>query len=699
MHSRRIWALGGLLAVIVGVCGVGCADDLAELYAGHKVKAEIGRAPSGKTIMLIDGRPQPLFWADLTPGGPEYVRAGFNTVFVELTFPKKIRPLDEAFKGWDKALVDAKRQGLYVIIYIHNKIHASAGKAPFSFDDQWRAYVQAIVKRYKPITNLIGWIYSDEPADVLTYPNEAFRESLKAEYKSIDALNRAWRADYAQFDDVVLEYKRDGRGRPEETMASPALPFGIGPKAFDSARFKLARVADAHAQFERAVREIDPDTPLWSGAHNLGWAATQIPADWGAFFDFYPGSSGNDYDTHHVWAMDIGRGPNVRPAMQMLLPERWDTPKWHLDARVVRGWMVESALHGAAGVTFWPWSMLGEDDHEQDRSSRVQRIDMCGMTIRTLAASGIFAMRPTNTIAVIYEPYAEGWGNVSQVYGVLRHPSEEPLTLMRQLKYGTRFGQVDYLTRGDVQQAELDDYGVILAQFAADIGADGMARLTEYVCNGGVLLADIGFDCIRAGKVVTGMSDEAKKLFGIKGLDVSQSAPGRFVATGEFSELLGGLQKGVDETDRICQMGLDVAPDTAKAALQGPGGQGLYVNAVGEGYALFCSGLGWSRWTVEDALFAKIHNALFARRAKVALQNEPDWTLEPVLSPGYEVARFGNGYALQNRTNEHVTLRVRVDGEQHEHALAPRSVLLIREGRMIPLGTGIWPAERGARKQ
>ena len=48
--------------------------------------------------------------------------------------------------------------------------------------------------------------------------------------------------------------------------------------------------------------------------------------------------------THHVWALDIGRGPNSRPAMQMLLPEHSSHYNWHLDARVLRGWMVESAV-------------------------------------------------------------------------------------------------------------------------------------------------------------------------------------------------------------------------------------------------------------------------------------------------------------------------------------------------------------------
>ncbi|UCH36290.1 MAG: beta-galactosidase [Armatimonadota bacterium] len=701
-----------LLLAAASVIAVGAARGqsqetaLEQLRAGHKVDARIGQAPSGKMMLLIDGQPLALFWANLTDGAdPDYRRAGLNTVFAELAYAGDAVPLDEAFREWDDYLLGIKQRGFYVIVYLHNSIHAGAGRTPWAFDAQWRSYVQSIVRRYRDTTNLIGWCFSDELGDALTYPNEAFRDFLRREYGSIEALNAAWDGRYSNFGEVTLEYQRQGHGRPEDSMVTPSFPFGIGPKAFDSARFKLDRVAWANRQFESAVREVDPATPIWSGANNLGWPATRIPRTWGAFFDFYPGSSGSDFDTHHVWMVDVGRGPNVRPAMPMLLPEDSARFHWHLDARVIRGWMAEAALHGAAGITFWPWSFLGVDDRPGDRSSSAQRIDMCETTIRTLRASGIFEMLPRPTIAVLYEPYAEGWGAMSQVYGLLRHPSGEPVPLMRELKYGTRYGQVDYLTTSTLSRAELDNYGVILAPFAADIGADAMRRLTDYVRGGGVLFADVGFGCIQAGKVVTGMTDAAKRLFGIRRLTVSDSGPGRFVATGDFGELLGGLQAGVDATDKLREMALDVEPSTAVAALRGPGRQGLYVNRVGEGYAIFYSALAWSSPSATDPLMGKIHNALFARRARIALteikpsgDDAEEWSqvfAEPYFAQGCEVARFAQGYALQNRTDTHRDVTARIDERVEHYGLAPRSVVLVRGSEVIPLGSGVWPAETG----
>ena len=672
------------------------STPLEQLRAGPKLKAEIGKAPSGKVMLLVDGRPSAPFWANLTDGShPDYTRAGFNTVFAEIGYGGEL-PMDQFLGKWDEVLLTIKKRGLMAVIYIHNTVHASAGKRPWAFDKSWRDYVQTIVKRYRGASNLIGWCFSDEVGDQITYTDEDFRAFLKREYESIARLNDAWGTRHADFGQIKLEYQRKGHGRPAKSMVTPEFPFGVGPKAFDSASFKLRRVARGHKEFEAAVREVDPDTPIWGGANNLGWPATRIPTGWGAFFDFYPQYSGNDFETHHVWAMDIGRGPNVRPAMQMLLPEHSGSHNWHLDSRVFRGWMVESAIHGAAGITVWPWSFLGSDDRPGDRATSIERIDSVGMTIRTLTASGIFEMLPTNTIAVIYEPYAEGWGNMSQVYGLLRYPSGEPVHLMRELKFGTRCGQVDYLTRLHLAQARLDDYGVILAPFVPDLDEKCLEKLSAYVRNGGVLFADIGFDCIRAGKVVSAMTERARQLFGIKGLQVSKAKPGRFVATGECAELLGGLEKDRDATGQLTRMALDVDPTTAVAALRGPGRQGLYVNSIGTGYAIFCSTLAWSAPVANDALLRKIHNALFSRRARIEDAGDaPAPTKPTTFTNDYELARFASGYVVQNRANQRKTLKIRTDGRPHQHDMPPRSVLLIKDGHPIPLGTGVWPVKLG----
>ncbi len=700
--SRIIWLIG--LAVLAAtVSGPTSASDkaLKELYTGHKLRAQIIPAPGGKVMMTIDGRPQPLFWADLCDWtDPRYRRAGFNTVHLILGHGDGSAPLEKSFESWDKSLLDIKRRGLYVIIFIHNSVLESAAERPGVPDDKWKKYVQTIIRRYRGVTNLVGWNFCDEMGDVIPTDGSDFQSYLAGDYGSIGNLNRSWRTSYRAFEDIKLEYQRGGKGRPEESMRQPEFPFGVGPKAFDSARFKLSRIHYSLKQFEAAVREVDKSTPMWTGAHNLGWPATQIPTGWGCHFDFYPQFSGNDFDTHHVWMVDVGRGGNTRAALPMMMVEHSESYNWHLDARVLRSWMIEGAFHGASGATFWPWSFLAIDARAGDRSTRTERVDMLGTTIRALESSGIFSMRPEPTIAVMYQPYAEGWGNMSQVYGLLREPTGEPLPLMEALKFGTKYGQADYLTPQDIERVDLDRYGVVLAPFSADIPSEQMASLTRYVENGGVLFTDVGFGCIQAGKTVIGMTDAAKRLFGLSDLRVSSDKPGNYVATGEFPGFLRGIAKG-DSTQVYCKFTVDATPTTAVAALKGPGGQGLYVNRLGEGYAVFCTALGWADSVAGEPVLRKLHNALFSRRAKIEM-------VEPSGDAGQhgvhfaencEIAAFAQGYAVQNRGNVEREIGVRVGNQTRKHTLSPYTAVVVKGDEVIPLGIAAWPVELGPKSE
>ena len=295
---------------------------LQKATTGKKVKASFGKAESGKRVFMIDDQPQPLFWANISTGNNEYRKAGLNTVFGEIVYhTKNKRDLEANLQDFDQFLSEVQDKGFFVIIYIHNSIHEMAGKKPWAFDKQWKEYVQNIIRRYKGVTNLIGWAFSNRPGDNMNFPDTAFQKYLREKYRNIDQLNKAWASNYKGFADISLAYDNKGHGRPKSDILQADVPFGIGAKAFDSANFKLSRVDNGHKVFEETVRQIDADTPLWSGAHNLGWPSTQVPKDWGMFFDLYPGASGHDMETHHVWAMGFGRGANLRPALQMLLPE------------------------------------------------------------------------------------------------------------------------------------------------------------------------------------------------------------------------------------------------------------------------------------------------------------------------------------------------------------------------------------------
>ncbi len=669
------------------------SDVLAKLYEGKKINANVAKTSSGKVMFFIDGKPTALFWANLTEGNRQYKRAGMNTVFAELYYPEKKSEINDVLRKFDQLLLRIKERGLYVIIYTHNTVHERAGDEPWDMGDKWESFISEVVKRYSGVTNLIGWNFSDENGDHITYPRSMFQDYLRKEYSTISKLNSVWKTKYVSFKDINLEYKNSGYGRPDSGMISVNFPYGLGPKAFDSASFKLWRVRSAHKRFEEVIRKHDKNTPIFGGANNLAWPVTQIPSKWVTYFDFYPGFSGPDLQTHHIWILDIGRGPNIRPAIQMFLPEHSANFDWHLDARVIRGWMVESAIHGASGITFWPWRFLAEEERKGDKSTPIQRIDMTGMTIRALKESGIFEMLPDPSIAVLYEPYAHGWGSASQVYGLLPQPYNEPWIFMSELRFGTSYGQVEYLTNDSLKNADLDRYGVIIAPFAVGIDVAAIKKLSEYVSKGGILFADTGFSSITGGKTLTSMHNKAKDLFGIRKLKKSRNKKGLYRVTKYFKEIFGELEGVKGETDRYREMTLDVETTSARAVLKGPQEQGMYVNKYGKGYAIFLSALGYMEPTVFDELLRYMHQNLFSRRALIELVDKPDWkkvSARPFYSPDFEIAKYKNGFAVQNLTENQREVLIKGCGDECSFRLEGKSVLLVNRGEIIPLGSGIW---------
>jgi len=620
----------------------------------------------------------------------DYIKAGFNTRFVEFYWQPGQSTVEEGFAGWDKELVYAHDGGLYIVIYIHNTVHEHFG---WKFDGRWREAVGKIVRRYKDLPNLIGWAWSDEYGDALSYPDEEFRKFLAKRYNyKIERLNASWGSSYKNFDNIRLEYTREKKGRPEKSTLQSDKPFGLGPRAFDSAEFKLFRARQACEIFEKTIREFDTEKPIFSGANNLGWPSTRVPLNWVFLYDFYPTYSGDDFLTHHVWMTDFGRSANLRPSMPVLMPEtHMATPKWHLDARVLRGWVVESALHGACSIAIWPWGYLCRT-LEGDRTPGPQRVEIIRRTFDQLSDSGLFGMAPKTSIAVLYQPWAEGWGNLSQMYGLLRKPQQEAFSLMQAFCLGTQYGQVDYLDNQALRAVDLDHYGVVFAPFAADMDEKLLDKLSKYVKRGGVLFADVGFGCLGIDKTVTSMPPKARMLFGIESLAVSEASPGAFRVTEACRDILGIRQPVAESTDKLNQMALDVTATSAIPLLRGPGKQGVFVNRYGEGLAIYSSALGWTSNPAEDALLSEIHNVLMGRRANIRLLGQQPANGRFVGTG--EVFLYSNGYAVQNLTDKVKTFQIVLGRKDRKsHTVGPHCVLLVRDGREISLGTGVWPRE------
>lgn len=688
---------GGLLAGVLfcGALGMAAISELRAEDAAPAASYSFGLNANGKMTVLKDGKTDPLFFACLAPHSDQYFGTGFNTVFYELYSAKALgKTEEETWQMWEKDLAEIAEAGAKVIIYIHNSRHVREANYVMDLDDAWKADVQKIVRRFKDQPNLIGWNFSDEPGDFVGYPVEEYRKFLERKYGSIEALNKAWESEYKDFSEVGLDRERNGVGLPLPSMANKSYPLGLSTKAFDSAEFKLWRVNSVHEMFAKVVREIDPKTPLWSGAQNLGWAEVAVPAGWGAFEDAYPTYTGNDWATHHIWTMDILRGQNYRPVLPMLMTET-DRPdassKWILDPRVWEGWGVQGALHGSSGVTVWPWGLLAETNIQNQKATPSERAQVFRNMTERLKKSGIFELKPDNSVAVLFQPYAEGWAGISQVYGLLAQPTGEPVGILEQLKFGTASGSVDYLTNPSLMAADLNSYGVLFAPFSADIPEDIQTKLKEFVTNGGILLSDVGFSCKNGGGRLFDMTAGAKELFGIKELKPLK-IEGAWKLVNKPALL---SEVNLSPTLQLSEKGaVAVTPSTAEAIYAGPGGQGLYINKVGKGFALFYSGLLWDRAPMQNPDIRNIHRALVKNRARITKEDPAQETSLESLAQDYQIFKYDKGFAVGNLTDKEIQAEVSVSGKKYKQTLAPYEAVLVNEdGTKASLGIGFFPAD------
>ncbi len=111
--------------------------------------------------------------------------------------------------------------------------------------------------------------YSFAPASL-----KAFREWLKNNYDSLDALNREWETAFASWDEVVPMTTYEAKDR-ERAALSAGKPENYAPWA-DHRAFMDTSMAGTLARLRENIREVDPATPV-------GIEGTQMPSAWGGY--------------------------------------------------------------------------------------------------------------------------------------------------------------------------------------------------------------------------------------------------------------------------------------------------------------------------------------------------------------------------------------------------------------------------------
>jgi hypothetical protein len=152
-----------------------------------------------------------------------------------------------------------------------------------SFWDEIEKYLSDMVRRYAPFRPLL-YNLQDEPsigayASPMDYcfcehTLKAFREWLKSQYRSLEALNREWETSFRSWDEVMPMTTYEIKAREREALKF-GRPENYAPWA-DHRAFMDFSFAQAIARMRQLIRQIHKDALV-------GLEGTQMPSAWGGY--------------------------------------------------------------------------------------------------------------------------------------------------------------------------------------------------------------------------------------------------------------------------------------------------------------------------------------------------------------------------------------------------------------------------------
>ena len=553
------------------------------------------------------------------------------------TLHLRLQP-DEALdlRAVREAIQQAQQQGLKVIVELPTCLTPSYRVSPY--DDRYtgsvRELIQCVVSQLRDEPGLSAWATASMLERRLDFSDADFRAYLQEGCPSLEALNARWGSRFPTWPSVTIR-----QARALEAHA----PCSIGRAAVDLADYQADAYRRVMALWLEAMRAADPVRPVLTGRVTLYRSLLSIPSGYDVVcVSMPPDVVEKDLQAHNPQALDIARRGgkfHVLPAFRV--PENAN-PAYA--AGSLGDWMHYAALHGAVGFGVEDWELLAPlYDLEQRSVARGRRL-----TNAIHEASGVPCnMTPQANAAIIYSPYASGFDVTRQpVYGYLvDYLVGEPSQLAYDLRLGSRYGVVDYLSVGDLAERDLGRYGCLLAPACLNLPPAQARQLEEYVREGGCLMADLGLGAYQTGSW-TQLPEPLQQAFGLLGLanirervgDLTAAeglralspwprgakAQGTFSArksaTGLATErrtyaVSGWVAEALLTANAAPLATLSVRFDEEKRALF----SGVIGRQHGAGLALFATHPLWQYWPLTDGLSQVLHGFLLGRRAQYQL--------------------------------------------------------------------------------
>ncbi len=582
-------------------------------------------------------------------------RLGLNTLFLRTS------TLVDSVEENRRTAQAAARAGLQVIIGLPTlSDQRVADPDDPEYVQEAGARIRTVVRQFAPEPAVTAWAMADYPEQSLHYTPQGLQAFLQKRYGNLAAVNAAWGSNFPTWASITLTAARE---------VDAAQPYQVGRASVDVADYQADALQRLLALWAREVRGVDA-RPLITGRLSLYRSLVSVPEDY-AFV--VPAASVDvlepDVVAQNVHAVDIARqGGAVEVIASLRLPVPPD-PNYGSGATLGR-WLREAALHGARGVAL-------------DGAERLAQSGNPGHVFAKLAEqmkmlAGAFRARPQSSLAVLYEPYAEGLKAAGvPAYGYLPDLAPgEPSLLMYALRLGTRYGTVDYLSPERLVRAELDGYSAILAPTALRLPVEVQGKLRAYVERGGRLVCDLGAGMYEAGSWQS-LPPEMARLCGVTGYGVLQTKTAdltlcpptvllpslrpplksrglpqakpppplgtieRTTYTGTPQESKGWTIQGLVGYVTITADAEPIALVDAQAPdIKLPPGRmsavaaaarrrelragtkfaGIVGQPYGLGWAVYCTATLWSHWDPSDPFFQGFHADLWAPRARWVLR-------------------------------------------------------------------------------
>jgi len=370
-----------------------------------------------------------------------------------------------------------------------------------SFWDEIEKYLSDMVRRYAPFRPLL-YNLQDEPsigayASPMDYcfcehTLKAFREWLKSQYRSLEALNREWETSFRSWDEVMPMTTYEIKAKEREALKF-GRPENYAPWA-DHRAFMDFSFAQAIARMRQLIRQIDKDALV-------GLEGTQMPSAWGGY-DLWRLSQVIDwvepYDICNSREIFRSFMPKDAPILSTVFGTDYERIKLRL------WWLL---LHGDKGCIVWDDEKsrcIDKSRSDLPPTDRGKRLAAVFREIKAVAPL-IFQLEPiTDPIAIHYsqasirahwmfdsreggDTWTRRFSSYEAVHSRFAKARDAFVRVVEDLGFQFSFVSYEQIERGELLSRK---FKVLLLPQSVAMSARECEQIRAFVRAGGIVIAD-----------------------------------------------------------------------------------------------------------------------------------------------------------------------------------------------------------------